>query len=256
MLVDKLRVLRGRDVTFESGITIHQPKISEIEEFGENRFFNVFHTLSAIPSDMKSVLWDMGKDWNKMSDWSLFINLCRGFTKDDTSIVFGDLDFSRLYPIQKQDSEEIIMVEGEETEDGRIFPVENGFVLKEEDYMDFIGYMREMIGYTAKVEKAANRFTRDAMIDEDRRKRGYSMNKEYSSVLFPIIVSLVNTEEFSYTYETAYDLTIYQLMKSYMQIQSKKSACALYQGSMSGFVDTSKMNSKAFTWIYEENKWS
>ena len=111
-----------------------------------------------------------------------------------------------------------------------------------------------MIGYVLKREKAANKFTKMILIEEDRQKRELNASKPFVSSLLPIIVSLVNTEEFSYKYEDAFDVTIYQLMKSYLQIQNKKSAMALYQGSMSGFVDTSKINRKDFSWIYDESK--
>ena len=74
-------------------------------------------------------------------------------------------------------------------------------------------------------------------------------------MIYDIIISLVNTEEFSYTYDTVYDLTLYQLMKSFTQIQGKKAAVALMQGSMSGFVDTSGISNMDMTWTYSAEKY-
>lgn len=239
-LTDSLALLRGKDIHICDGIVIHQPTINEITDFGEQQFYSTFFSMCAIPSDMKAPLWDSGIDFNAIKDWELFLMMSKGFTKEATSLVFGDIDFSKMEMMKKVDTEELVITDG-------------NLIITEEIYLKFISYVREMIGYVVKREKAANKFTKQILIDEDRKKRAGSSG-EYSSTLVPIIISLVNTEEFSYTYEDVFGLTIYQLMKSYYQIQNKKSACALYQGSMSGFVDTSKINKSNFSWLYDEKK--
>ena len=45
---------------------------------------------------MKSQLWDMGLDWCEVEDFELFMMLVQTLTPDRTSILFGDLDFSKL----------------------------------------------------------------------------------------------------------------------------------------------------------------
>ena len=81
-------------------------------------------------------------------------------------------------------------------------------------------------------------------------------NDKYESMFHNGIISLVNTEEFPYTYETVFNLTMYQFTKSLMQINGKKQACAMLQGSMSGFVDTSKIPSSSFQWMYSDEKYN
>lgn len=240
--VDKLIVLRGDDIQITPEIILHQPTLNEVTDYGEARFFSTFYSLCSIPSDMTSVLWDNGVDFMKITDWQLFMNISRSFTSEDTAIMFGDkIDFSKMQPMRVGDTEEIVLV-GEE------------IIVSEKDYLAFIPYVREAIGYVLKRRKAGNRATKMAMIDDDRISRNLAAKKEYESSMFSIVTSLVNTEEFGYTYKSAYDLTVYQLLKSYFQIQNKKSACALYQGSMSGFVDTSKISKDSFSWIYDEAK--
>lgn len=190
---------------------------------------------------MKSSLWDAGLDFMKVTDWQLFLMLSRNFEQDDTRLIFGDIDFQKMEIKKYADSGEVVLVG-------------NDMIINEQMYNDFIPCVREMIGYVVKREKAGNKITKMILIEEDRQKKEQAAKKEFFSSLLPIIVSLVNTEEFHYKYEDAFSVTIYQLMKSYMQIQNKKSAMALYQGSMSGFVDTSKINRKDFSWIYDESK--
>lgn len=240
-LEDQLKVLRGKDIEIDQFITLKQPRLSDIVDFGEQRFFSTFYTLCSIPSDMKSALWDANLDFMKVTDWQLFLMLSRNFGKEDTSLIFGDIDFAAMSMMKVPETGEVVLTNGTQ-------------YITEASYSTFIPYVREMVGYVMKREKAGNKFTKMILIEEDRQKRELNANKPYESSLFPIIVSLVNTEEFSYKYEDVFDITLYQLMKSYMQIQNKKSAMALYQGSMSGFVDTSKINRKDFSWVYDESK--
>lgn len=241
MSIDKMKLLLCRPVVINDFITLKQPTVREIVDADEQRYFSVFHSLAGIPSDMKSVLWDMGVDYMKMSDWELFISLSRMYKKEDTELIFGDLDFSTAEILVDEETQQTVL------------SLEQGIVT-EEIYDQFIPYIREMIGYTLKREKAANKFTKQILIDEDREKRQLNKDKPYESFLFSIILSLVNTEEFPYDYDTVLNCSMYQLMKSFLQIQNKKSACALYQGSMSGFVDTSKINKANFSWVYSEDK--
>lgn len=238
LLLDKSKILKGSDIIVNDFITLKQPRVGEVIDFGEQKFFNTFYTFCSIPSDMKSSLWDIGEDWNKMKDWTLFMNLASSFKNEDTSLIFGDLDFSSMILMKRVNTEEIVLVLDEDR------------IITEEIYESFISPVREMIGYTVKREKAMNVATREAMIMEDRINKSHPLKKSEDSFLYSAIISLVNTEEFPYTYESVMDITIYQLMKSFYQIQNKKAAMALYQGSMSGFVDTSKIDKKAFQWIY------
>lgn len=237
--IDEAKMLRGADIVINDTITVHQPRLNEIVDFGEQLFFSNMYSFCSIPSDMKSVLDDAGLDFMKVTDWQLFLMLSRSMDYEATSLVIPNIDFAKLELMQVGDTEEVVLSNGE-------------IIITEEMYNEFIPYVRLQVGYTLKREKAANKFTKQILIDEDRAKRKQSADKPYESMLNPIIISLINTEEFSYTYGTVYDVTFYQLLRSFEQIQKKKAACALYQGSMSGFVDTSKINKSNLSWIYEK----
>lgn len=130
-------------------------------------------------------------------------------------------------------------------------------VFDEEVYNQFIPYLREMIGFHHKNKSKPSKTAAKWLIESDRkeRKRLAKEPKKEDSMIFDIVISLVNTEEFSYTYETVYELTLYQLMKSFTQIQGKKQAVAMLQGSMSGFVDMSNVPNLDMTWVYSDEKY-
>ena len=95
--VDELQLYFGDDYIINDNITIAQPLVGNVVDYGEGQYFSMVYSLTAIPSDMKSQLWDMGIDWCEMEDFELFMMLAPTLTVDRTSILFGDLDFSKCF---------------------------------------------------------------------------------------------------------------------------------------------------------------
>lgn len=247
MDIDKVVLLRGKPIIICEGVTLNQPTLGEITDFGEAKFFNTFWTLCSSPWDMPSVLDDMGIDFMKISEWELFRSIAIGLTTDKTSPIFGDLDFSKMRPMMRTNedgSTEIVL-----------YNASSGLIIDETIYKAFIPIVRESIGFVHSGKKAGNEATRKLLIWDDKKARKRNTNKAYESVLYNGIISLVNTEEFKYNYESVFDITLFQFTKSLTQIQGKKAACALMQGSMSGFCDSSKIQQRDFQWTYSEDKY-
>ena len=258
---DKLKILRGRPIKVSDLLTIYQPTLGQIEEFGEKRFFEVAWLMCSCAWDIPATYADLGIDFMTVSDWMYFIQTVHSLTAEDTKLIFGDLDFSKLTPMNYKSSEndtapQIVLVNTEPINIQGIEYQPAQYFFTEQLYHDMIPYVREMIGFSHKGRKAANKATAKILIMEDRKNRERHKNDKYESYFHNGIISLVNTEEFSYTYETVFDITMYQFTKSLLQIQGKKQACAMYQGSMSGFVDTSKIPSINFQWVYSEDKYN
>ena len=111
--VDELQLYFGDDYVINDYIKITQPLIGEVVDYGEAQYFSMVHTLTAIPSDMKSQLWDLGLDWTEMDDFELFMMLVQTLTPDKTSILFGDLDFSKLKPFKNNQNGDIVLADKE-----------------------------------------------------------------------------------------------------------------------------------------------
>lgn len=214
---------------------------------GEAEFLSTFYTLCSAPWDMPSTLYDLKIDFMKISEWEFFSGMMRNMDHKYTSLIFGDLNFKELqeYPYQDEDGTMRMAF---------IRPSDN-LLITEEKYHAFIPYIRQMINFNHKGKKAGNIATKKILIMEDRKEREKNKNKPYESMLFDAIISLVNTEEFKYDFKTVFDLTIFQLMKSFVQIQGKKAADHLNQMAASGFMDTSKIPKEDFGWIYSEDKY-
>lgn len=245
-MIDKLMLISGDPITICEGITLYQPTLGAVKEFGEAKFYNTFWTFCSAPWDMPSALDDVGIDFMKITEWELFQSIVVGLKPEQTKLIFGELDFSKFQLMkrtQEDGTEDIVLYDGK-------------ILIDEKLYKNFIQYVKAMIGFEHTGKKAGNEATRKILIIEDRKQKKRNAKKEYESILFNGIISLVNTEEFKYDYHTVMDITLFQFTKSLVQIQGKKAACALLQGSMSGFCDTSKIPQKNFQWTYSEDKYN
>ena len=254
--VDKGKIIRGKPIVINDFITIYQHTIGEILDFGEQQFFTTFHTMCSAPWDMPSMLDDMGIFFMDITDWECFVMMRSIFTKEATSILLGDLDISS-FQIKPRLKENIT----EDTPEDEQFEItledDAGHIIDESIYRLLIAYISEIINFSHKNKKPGNKTTAKILIEDDRRerKRIAEKDKPYESFIYDSVISLVNTEELSYTYETIFDLTLYQFTKSLIQIQGKKSAMALLQGSMSGFCDTCNIPKEDMQWMYSDEKY-
>lgn len=247
LVVDKLKLYFGDDIVINSKITLSQPTIGNIVEFGEKHFYNVLSLLTCIPSDMKSELWDANKtDWQTVGDFELFIMLTRGLTSEDTRLFLGSLDLSKMKPSVNEENNQIYLID-----EG------SGTLIDNYIYLKIVSYIREMFNIVPKVEKAKNKRTFNVLIDDDRFRKSLNKDKEYTSTLLPLISSMLNSPGFKYKKNELREVGIVEFMDSVQRIPTIVSATALLQGSYSGMVDTSKIPKEQFNWLRDlsqENK--
>ena len=180
--VDSLFLYFGDDYVINDKIKLMQPTIGQIVDYGEASYFSMIHTLTAIPSDVKSILWDMPDghiDWTQIEDFELFMMFSQSMTPDKTGIIFGDLDFSKLRPFRSKLNDEVVLAD-----------IESGVKIDKLIYMRMMTFLRKLHNITPKPEKAKGKRAKQAMIDEDRRNREYNKDKPFKSYLLPLISSV------------------------------------------------------------------
>lgn len=239
-LDNELKLYFGDDCVINKQITVRHPKIGDIVNIGENEYFSTVYTLTAIPSDMKSQLWDLGICWEDISDFEFFYLLTRSLTLDKTKPFFGDLDFTKFTLKINPENEELVMYQ--KTSDSQI-------VLDNYGYLKIAEALRKMHGIKPKVEKATTKTVRMILIEEDRKKLAKIRDEKPGSQLVPMISSLINCSEFKYGLEEVRKMPIYAFMDSVVRVQMVKSATALLQGCYSGMLDTSKINKTELNWM-------
>jgi hypothetical protein len=157
--IDELKMYFSEPFKINDKITIYIPTIGDIVEFGERQYYSMIQTLTCIPSDMKSQLFDIGVDYEEISDFELFMMLSRGLTQESTRLVLGDLDLSRFKGcLNPQNNEPVLYDKTTDT------------IIDKLIYMKMVEYIRKVHNIKPKVQKAANQTTKKILIQLDRDK--------------------------------------------------------------------------------------
>ena len=236
--VDELQLYFGDDYIINDYIKITQPLVGSVVEYGEAKYFSMVHTLTAIPSDMKSQLWDMGLDWTEVDDFELFMMLSQTLTPDKTSILFGDLDFSTLRPFKNNQNGDVVLADKE-----------TGIIIDKMIYLRIMSYLRKLHNITPKVEKAANKMTKKVLIEEDRQKILNAQNKPFKSYLLPLI-SAIKVKQ-GYTKDYVRNMGLYEFFDDVSRVSVIDHANHLLNGAYSGMADLSNVPKTEFNWMRE-----
>lgn len=233
---DKLGIFFGKPFQINSKISIRQPTIGEIVEYGEDRFFSLISCATAIASEYKSLLWDAGIDYEQIDDFCMFSWMMCRQDVDTTRILFGDLDFTKLKPVVREDGQTILC------------DPEQDIIIDFNIHRRIKEYFKDAYGIEKKPEKAANKQTKMKLIELDRMDKEDAAKQRHQSTLQPLISSLVNHPGFKYDLVGVLSLTFGQIMDAVQRLQIIQTAQSLMQGSMSGFCDTSKVPKQLWDW--------
>ena len=247
---DELKIYRGEDFIVSKHIKIHQPSLGEICNYGEREYYSMLHQLTATPQSMKFQLWDMGIDYTTIAPYQLFYNvLFKLFSIERTSIIFGDLDFSKFEYAQREDNDDIVLYQ----------QVENGeshddIVIDEYTYEMIVNYLRRS-HFIIKDEKVpANETTKMVLIDDAREEYERNKGKEYDSQLKNLVSSMINSEGFKYNHSQVWEMKINAFMDSVKRISKIKDAGLLLQSGYSGYgINLKDIDKKQLDWLGELN---
>ncbi len=245
---DKLQMYFGEDYQVAEGIIISQPTIGDIMAFGEDKFYQILNPFIVNPTSLRVALWQQGKDWTEMSDYELFYQLILQvqLTPNETSMLFGDLDFSKFKPYKRQRE-----INGEPVEDVVLLNHEQEVLIDEEIYNHMASYLRTMFNMHPKVEKAKGRTTKEWMIEEEILN---SQNqKPKTSNFLPMISFCLNHPGFKYKKSELKELGIVEFYDSVQRLLVYETTGALMKGMYSGFVDTSNIDKKELDFMRELN---
>lgn len=235
--VDEIRLLRGEPFDIGVGITLYQPTMSEIAEFGENEYLSVVSAVTSEPFDVPYYLDQMGIDFEKIKPFELFCMMIMGVPKENTRLLFGDLDFSQFIPVQKEN--DLVLMNKE------------GIVIDSLTRDRIADNVRRMHGLPKNIlTSCENKFTHDLMImqqkktiDRARRKKDlFGDNSQYAS-----LISSLASEWHSY--DRIFNLKVGQFFDAIIRLGYKQNANNLYHGLYSGCVSFKNINKKDLDWM-------
>ena len=238
---DMLQMYFGRDQYVTDVIGIKQPTIGQIVDYGEQQIYALIAPFIMNPTSCRVKLWDSGIDWNKISEWELFLSTYKTLIEYDTSIVFGDLDFASL-KLYRDKNDGVFLFDP----DSKVF-------INETVYTYMSKQIRTMFNMHPKVEKAKGKTTKEWIIEEEREKQRLAKADENNSrsTLLALVSAMVNHAGFKYKRSELEEIGIVEFMDSVQRLQVYENATALMSGIYSGMVDASKIDKNEFNWLRE-----
>lgn len=241
-MANKRSLLKSSSIDITENISVMIPTVDEILE-DENFYYDIISTITASPFQYMVQLDDIGIDFTTMSDYDLFLMMFNTYSNKDLSLVFGNLDVTDLKVTEYHEGKFALM------------NADRTIVIDELVYNDITNAIRNIHMLEKNKFKPGNEHSRKYLIDKERKKqKKKKKNNNNEPYLEKLIISLVNTNEFPYTYNTCMDLSIYQFNQSFKQIQHKINFDTTMIGVYAGTVDTSKMTNKdSLSWIQLNN---
>lgn len=202
------------------------------------------YQLTSTPQSMKWQLWDIGIDYTQICPFELFYSIIYPlYAQEKTSILFGELDFTKFQPMQRKDDETVLLyqvVDGDEV------------IIDELTYHIIMDYLRKVHNIYKDEKMPANEATKKVLIEDDRDEYQRNKNKEYHSHLKNLISAMINCEGFKYNHSQVWDMKINAFMDSVKRISKIKNAELLLQSGYSGFgVNLKDIDKKQLDWLGE-----
>ena len=190
----------------------------------------------------------MGIDYTTLTPYQLFYNvLFKLFTQEKTSIIFGDLDFTKFEYAQRKDNGDILLFQLLENGDSY-----DEVIIDEYTYEMIMDYLRKS-HFLDKDEKIpANETTKMVLIDDAREEYEKNKNREYHSQLKNLVSSMINCEGFKYNHSQVWEMKINAFMDSVKRISKIKNAGLLLQSGYSGYgINLKDIDKKQLDWLGE-----
>lgn len=248
----------GEPFEVGNGMTVLMPTVGDILKLDNSdlTFYQTLYIWVANPTTYRLMLWDNGIDWNKISDYELFLMLYKTENPDVSKMMFGDVNFQQFGLFHKTVQEKNEDGEMVDVQKVTLYSPEQDIEISEQDYTLISQYLKAAFNIYPKVEKAKGRITKESIIEEERMnlmvKESNGDNTPTSSLL-PLISSCINHPGFKYNLSELREVNFVQFMDSVQRLQIYESTSALLKGAYSGFCDTSKINKDEFNFMRDIN---
>lgn len=233
----------GDDYEINDRIKIHQPTIQDFIDNGEA---NIYATIAPFTSNTTSYrlpLWDMGIDWNKITEQELFAMLIKTIDPQYSRLIFVDIDFASFELYKKTIGDESSITLYSETMDLEIDEDTRNKMCKYVQYM--------FNSKPPEPEFTSNKILKQDLINNDRQKKLARAKgiKSGGVSLLSMISFCLNHPGFKYKKNELREVGIVEFLDSVQRLQIYESTHALMNGAYGGFVDTSKINKDEFNFM-------
>lgn len=271
--VDDLKIYRGNDIRITDKIIVIQPTIDQIIEFGERRYFQAVQCLTSVGADFKWQLWDYyGIDYTQIDDYGLFKKMIwkilsskkhiytelmenrdkyeeelKKITEDELAEMLINPLSLTLKNIDLADFEEY---ESDKNHETILYDKEHDITIDRFVYTRIVDAVRKIHGFKRNNQIPANEMTKMDLIDDARDEAMMAAQKEYKSVLKPLISALaVKTGQLGN--DSIWNTKINMFFDSIKRINKIQDAELLLQGAYSGFASLKGIDKDRLDWAGE-----
>lgn len=241
-----LRMYFGEDYILNDKIIIHQPSIQDfIDTDSDSDIYNVITPFISNTTAYRLQLWDMGKDWNKISNLELFSVLIKFINFEYSKLIFGDIDFSTFSLYEKQIKGEKVLT---------LYSPEMDLEIDEETRNKMCKYIQFMFSsFPPEEEFTSNKILKQDLINRDRQKliqrqKELSEHKKEQSLL-SMIAFYLNHPGCKYKKNELREVGYFEFMYNIQRLQIYESTHALFGGMYSGMCDLSKVDKNEFNFM-------
>lgn len=268
---DELKIYRGGDIQITPKIIVTQPTLDQIERFGEKRYFNAVHTLTAVGADLKWQLWDYCNktDYTQIKDYDLFIKLIfqlvsskkkihkeltsnpDKYEKELSSLSQEDLDEMLINPLElilkDIDLADFTLCKSQKNEDIVLYNIEKDIVIDRAVYSQVVDVVRKIHGFKRNNQIPANERTKMDLIDDARDEAMAAANRPYKSVLKPLI-SALTVKCGMCGDDKIWNMNISMFFDNLKRASKIQDAELLLQGAYSGFASLKGVDKTRLDW--------
>lgn len=271
--LDELQIYRGASIQITPDITVTQPTIGQIADFGEKKYFSAVHTLCAVGADLKWQLNDyLGIDYTKIDDYDLFIKFTsqvvssrkkiykelkdnpdkyeeelKMISEDDLEdmlinpleLVLGGIDLADFTPCTDTTNDQIVL-----------YDMEHDITIDRVVYMRMIDAVRKIHGLKRNNEMPGNERTRLDLIEDARDEAMMAANKPYKSILKPLVSALT-------VYcgmvgdDRIWNMPVNMFLDNIKRANKIQDSTLLLQGAYSGFASLKDVDKSRLDWTGE-----
>lgn len=256
---NQLKMFFGEPFEVGNGMTLYIPTIGDILSLkdADQTFYSSISPWVTNPTSYRLILWQNKIDWNKISEYELFMMLYKTQIPEVTKMLFGDnINFDNFQFYGK--NVPTVDEEGNETikQVVTLYDEENDIEISEDDYKIISEYYRTAFNIRPKVEKAKGKTTKENIIWEDEQNLIAKQRKgetDDGSSLLPLVSACINHPGFKYNLEELKNVNYVVFMDAVQRLQIYEGTRALLSGSYSGFCDTSKIPKDNFNFMRDLN---
>ena len=266
---DELQIYRGVDIPITPHITVKQPTVAQIADFGEKRYFSSVHTLCAVGADLKWQLNDyLGIDYTKIEDYDLFVKFISqvvssrktvykeltehpGKYEEELKMLSDDdLEDMLINPLElvlNVDLGDFVACTDTSNEQVVLYDVEHDVTIDRVVYMRMVEAVRQIHGLKRNNEMPGNERTRLDLIEDARDEAMMAVNKPYRSILKPL-VSALGVKCGMVGDERIWNMPINMFLDAIKRANKIQDSTLLLQGAYSGFASLKEIDKSRLDW--------